>query len=143
MVKGDIMKIKIKDKNKFIKENKILLYNEITEVYEVIAIVIQKKQICYLVQEKNMITLYNEKHFEIIDDKIPDYWIFKYFKYKNLLKNQKYMFSIVLDTYIGPEEFITNSNFFFDIYENPEKANQFLYDTLKKHGKEWKTPPQN
>ena len=58
------------------------------------------------------------------------------------LKNEKYKFSIIIDAYIGPKELIDDTNFFFDIVEEPSAAIQALYNCLKTYGVEWKTPPQ-
>lgn len=137
------MLVKIKYKDSFIKGNGPILHDEITKTCEVLAIVSQKQRIYYLIYIEGITHLLEEKYFEVIDAKIPDYWIFKYFKYNNVLKNNKYIFNIILDMYIGPKELINDKNFFFDVVENTDDTNQFLYDTLKKYGKEWKTPPQN
>lgn len=128
------MEIKVKNKN-------IRMFDK--EIYEVIAIIMQKKKILYLVQEDGGIPyLYEAKFFDVIDDKIHDYWVFKHYKYNNVIKSKKHMFSIILDMYIGPKELIDNIDFFFDIIDEKENASYILYDTLKLYGKQWQTPPQ-
>ena len=136
------MEIKIKDVNSFAKNNGIIMYDKITEIYEVVAVLTQKKKVYYLIKYDGIPRLYESKFFDIISEKIPDYWIFKYFKYNNVIKNKKYMFDITVDMYMGPKELIDNDNFFFDIIDEPQEAIYILYDTLKKYGKEWRTPPQ-
>ena len=86
--------------------------------------------------------MFDEHFFEVTDDKIPDFWIFKYFKYNNLVKNQKHLVSLVIDMYIGPKELIEDSDFIFDVLLEPADASRTLYNTLLKYDKEWKTPYQ-
>ena len=102
----------------------------------------QKKKVYYLIEDCEIPHLYESKFFDIINEEIPSYWIFRYFKYNNVIKNKKYMFNFTLDLYMGPKELIDNTNFFFDVLDEPQDASYVLYDTLKKYGKEWRTPPQ-
>ena len=72
--------------------------------------------------------------FTVIDDSYPDYWMSKSWGKHNKIKNKHYDFYIMIESYLGPKEFIENPDFLFDIYENPDRAYQFFYDVLKKYG---------
>lgn len=134
------MRIRITNKSYFLKHNKFM-YSKFTNEFQVFAILNRKNKIEYLVLDDDVVSIYDSKHFEIIDDKIPDFWVFKKFQ-NNTIENKKYNFSFRLDTYVGPRELIENQDFLFDIYENLDDALSFLYITLKKYNSEWRTPPQ-
>lgn len=127
------MKIKRKDKKYFKKMH----YPE-KDIYEVLAIIIDKKETNYVIQEDNNVAyIVNSKGFDIIDEKIPDYWI-----YKSKLKIKKDYFKMKIKLYLGPKELIYDTDFFFNYYVDNDEADYDLYHTLAKYGKENKTPPQ-
>lgn len=126
------MLIKIKDEKQFVKKNGFILYDKFPEFYEVLAIIANKKEVKYLVQDNGIPVLYNAEYFEIVDDTVPSYWIFRRFKYNNIIKNKKYMFDIGIDMYIGPSDYINDPDFLFEVFENPEEAGLILYEVQKK-----------
>lgn len=127
------MKIKRKDK-KYLKK---MHYPE-KDIYEVLAIIIDKRETNYVIQEDNNVAyIVNSKGFDIIDEKIPDYWI-----YKSKLKIKKDYFKMKIKLYLGPKELIYDTDFFFNYYVDNDGADYDLYHTLAKYGKENKTPPQ-
>lgn len=136
------MLIRVKDKKLFIKKNGFILYDEVPDFYEVLAIIAKKKEIKYLVQENGIPTMYTAKYFEILDDVIPNYWIFQYFKYNNIIKNKKYMFDIGIDMYIGPKDYINDPDFLFNVFEDPKVAGVTLYEVQKKYGNIFHTRQQ-
>lgn len=116
--------------------------------YEVYAIILEKRIFKYLLRIDGDIGFYDSNLFEVIDDSIPEFWIFKKYKYNNKIQNNRakylyeYMFSIIVDAYFGPKEFIEPNDFLFDVYVSNELSEITLYNTLVKYGRQWRTPPQ-
>lgn len=127
------MIIKRKQKEKFKK-----MYYPEKETYEVLAIIMEKKNISYLVQEDNNFAyIVDSKYFDIIDEILPDYWIIK----NNFMIKKDY-FKKKFKTYLGPKELIYDTDFFFNYYIGNDEADYELYHTLAKYGKEHKSPKQ-
>ncbi len=116
--------------------------------YEVYAMIIEKKVFKYLLRIDGDINFYDSSQFEVIDDSIPEFWIFKKYKYNNKIQNNRakysyeYMFSIIVDAYFGPRELIEPNDFLFDVYVSNKLSETTLYNTLVKYGRQWRTPPQ-
>lgn len=127
------MIIKRKDKAKFKKK-----YYPQKETYEVLAIIIEMKNISYLIQEDNNFGyIVDSKCFDVIDESLPNYWIIK----NNFVIRKDY-FKMKIKTYLGPKELIYDTDFFFNYYADNDEADYDLYHTLAKYGKEHRTPPQ-
>ena len=103
-------------------------------IFEVYSIGKFKRDKCYLLKiGKGHLDWYRTELFQIIDDSIPYYWINEKPGLFSTLKNNKYDFSIALKEYWGPEEFINNKNFLFDIFEDFEEADNFADEVIKKY----------
>lgn len=127
------MKIKIKDIDLFIKGNGIIMFNNIQQYFDVLAIIQHKKKIKFLVKEEyGFPRLYDSIYFDIIDSKINSDWIYRFFGYNNKLKNKKYMFDFYIDTYIGIKDFIEDPDFLFNVIDDPREAELFCYNVIKK-----------
>ncbi|MEQ8156866.1 MAG: hypothetical protein ABRQ25_18650 [Clostridiaceae bacterium] len=128
------MKVLCNDRDKLEKTHAyfgVELGNNIFEVYSIGEF---KGEKCYLLKiGKGHLDWYKTELFKIIDDSIPYYWINKKFGLFSTLKNKKYDFSIKLKEYWGPEEFIIDKDFLFDIFEDFEKADKFAYEVIKKY----------
>lgn len=116
-----------------------------TEIFDVIAIISGKKKVWYLVQDNpigGMLDLIPSEYFTVVDENIPNNWIFRYYKYNHKVSNKKYICLLIIDMYIGPQELIDDVDFLFEVLDRHDIAIQKYYDYLKKYGKEWRTPPQ-
>jgi len=128
------MKVSCIDKNKLEKTHAHFGVELGDNIFEVYSIGRFKTEKCYLLKiGRGHLDWYRIELFHIIDNSIPCYWINKKFGLFSTLKNKKYDFSIVLKEYWGPEEFINNENFLFDIFEDFEKADNFAYEVIKKY----------
>lgn len=125
------MKIKVINKQRLEKEHN---YYEPEYEFEVYAIAKFGRENYFLVNIYNGLFWWKGKLFKIIDNSTSEDWVNVKFKYFNRIKNLNYNFSIPLNNYIGPKEFLENKDFLFDIYENPSYAYEFFYDFLKKDG---------
>ncbi len=116
------------------------------KTYDVIAIVKDKKRYCYLLQYDPIggyLELIDSEFFTVIDEHIPEHWIFRVHNRKDKKARKKiFNLDIIFDLYLGPQELIERVGFFYDVLEYNLEAVQTYYDYLKKYGKEWRTPPQ-
>lgn len=130
------MRVKVSciDRDKFEKTEAYFGVELGDNIFEVFSIARFKNKKNYLLKiGKGYLDWYRAELFEIKDNLIPDFWIYKKFCWFYTIKNKKYNFSIVLKEFWGPEDFINDDNFLFDIYEEPEKANNFAYKVIKKY----------
>lgn len=125
-------------------KNKISgIFHETDKTHEVIAVIMIKKEVFYLMQDDDKwICLINSDNCDVVDDKICDFWVFRRFKYNNVIKNKKYNFKLIVDMYLGPEELIDNEDFLFDVMNDSEEAEYTLYNCLIAHGYDLHTSPQ-
>ncbi|KPU42964.1 hypothetical protein OXPF_37330 [Oxobacter pfennigii] len=101
---------------------------------EVFAIAKFSKTIKYLlIIENSWPEWVDSRYFKVLDESVPIYWISNKYNFFFKLKNNKYDFSIPIRSYMGPPEFIENSEFLFDIYDNPSKAHEFSIKVIEKH----------
>lgn len=109
--------------------------------FEVLAIIKHSKITKYLFLIEKSVLHTNEsvpywfdsQYFEVLDENMPKNWVENKYKRFFELKNNKYDFSIPIQTYIGPPEFIEDNDFLFDIYDNPSKANEFITKFVEKY----------
>ena len=101
-------------------------------IFEVVSIARFKNKKYYLLKfDNDNLRWFLSSLFEVKDDSIPQFWIYKKFSWFSDIKNKKYDFSLALKEFWGPDEFISNEDFLFDIYEEPEKAYDFAYKVIK------------
>lgn len=102
--------------------------------FEVFSIARFKNEKNYLLRFPNdNLRWFNSALFKVKDESIPHFWIHKKFGLFSTLKNKKYNFSIALKEYWGPEDFVSNEDFLFDVHEEPERANKFASEIIKKY----------
>ena len=102
--------------------------------YEVLAIIQSRKRKMYLVEDDPSLYWWDADLFEVIDESIPEDWISVCYKGRfHRLKNANYDFSIPINSYQGPKEFLDNLDFFFDITEEPYEAYWFYCCHLKRN----------
>ncbi len=136
------MIVKYKEAKKHFHVNPFRDFKMESIEYEVYAVILEKRNFKYLLRIDGDIGFYNSDSFEIVDDSIPDFWIFKKYKYNNKIENHRakylyeYMFSIILDAYFGPKELIEPNDFLFDVFVSNELSERTLYNTLAKYGKQ-------
>lgn len=107
------------------------LGNNIFEVFSIVSFKNKKEYLLMLPNDR--LRWFSSESFKVIDDSIPNFWIYKKFGLFSKLKNRKYDFHIVLREYWGPEDFLKNEDFLFDIHEYPERANNFANEIIKKY----------
>ena len=90
--------------------------------FSVIAVSEQRKIRKYLVEHDNRIEWWDADLFVVIDHTIPNDWVEATYRKHYKLKNPKYAFNISINYYLGPQSFLDNRDFLFDIYENPHSA---------------------
>lgn len=128
------MKVSCIDREKLEKTHAYFGVQLEDNIFEVYSIGRFKNEKCYLLKiGKGHLDWYNTELFHILDDTIPYYWIYKKFGLFSSLKNKKYDFSIKLKEYWGPEEYISNLNFLFDIFDDFEQADHFAHEVIKKY----------
>lgn len=129
------MKVSCIDKNKFEKKEGYYGVNFDKNIFEVILIVIVKGEISYLMNigEQFYPMIHNAELFNIEDNSLPSYWTYRYYGYKNKLKNKEYDFDIFVDALIGPKELVENDSFMFEIYENPRHMAEEIYRIIQKY----------
>lgn len=129
------MKVSCIDRDKLEKTHAYFGVELGQNIFEVYSIGKFKREKSYLLKiGRGHLDWYSIDLFQIKDEIIPDYWIYKKFSWFSNLKNNKYDFSISLKEYWGPEEFIKNEDFLFDIFEDFEKADKFAFEVVKKYG---------
>ena len=127
------MKIKVIDASKLEKRHACWGYSIVpTTTYEVLAIkqVHRKRQ--YLVEDDMRLIWWDADLFNVVEEIIPKEWIKLQYKRFHRPRNKKYNFKLAMDCFWGPNEFLENEDFLFDIYENPHTAYAF-YKGLHKH----------
>lgn len=103
-------------------------------IFEVFSIANFKMEKNYLLRFPNdNFRWFSSSLFKVINDSIPHFWVHKKFSLFSVLKNKKYDFSILLGEYWGPEEFLNNEDFLFDIHEEPERADNFANEIIRKY----------
>lgn len=128
------MKVSCIDRDKLEKTHAYFGVELGDNIFEVFSIARFKNEKYYLLRFPNdNLRWFSSELFKIEDDSIPHFWIHKKFGLFSVLKNKKYDFSIVLKEYWGPEDFINNEDFLFDIHEESERANSFANEIIKKY----------
>lgn len=79
----------------------------------------------YLVEDNMRLNWWDADLFNVIEKTIPNTWIKVQYKFFYKMRNKNYDFSIYIDYFCGPREFLDNKDFLFDIYENPKVAYSF------------------
>ena len=95
------------------------------DLFPVIAISEQKRKRRYLVEYNNRIDWWDADLFTVVDSDIPNEWIEVVHRRHYKIKNPNYSFLIFINYYLGPQRFLDNQDFLFDIYENPTNAYNF------------------
>lgn len=128
------LKVSCMDRDKLEKTSAYFDVEIGDNLFEVYCIATHKNHKEYLLRSSDETLMWFESaKFEVIDNSIPPYWIYRKYGYFSNLRNKKYDFDIRLNEYWGPEEFLNNEDFFFDIYEDREKANSYLKEIMKKY----------
>lgn len=99
-------------------------------LYEVLAIKKYNKHTQYLVEDNMRLNWWDADLFNVIEETIPNTWIEVRYKHFYKMRNKNYDFSIHINYFCGPSEFLENKNFLFDIYENPKAA--YIFYTKEK-----------
>lgn len=102
------------------------------ETYQVLAIRIRRRKKQYLVADDLQLKWWDSDLFEVIVQAIPKDWITVQYARFHKFKNKNYDFDISTTYYQGPQEFLDNEDFLFDIYENPTQAYNYYYQYLQK-----------
>lgn len=129
------MKISCLDKKKLEKKEGISGLDLKNNIFNVVTIVVMKGKIYYLLSigEQFWVRLYSADLFEVVDNSLPSYWKYRYYGFKNKLKNKEYDFDLYVDAIIGPKELVENDKFVFEIYENPRLISEEIYKIIKKY----------
>lgn len=128
------MKVSCIDRYKFEKTHAYFGVELEKNLFEVFSIARFKDNKYYMLKfPDDNFRWFNAELFEVRDVAIPNYWIYKKYRFFSVLKNKKYDFRIPLKEFWGPGEFISNEDFLFDIYENEDRANNFVYEVIKKY----------
>lgn len=128
------MTIKVIDAYKLMKRHAIWGHPKSFQApYQVLAIRTRRRIRQYLVEDNQMITWWDMDLFEVIDEAVPENWVVIQYKRFHKFKNRKYDFKISTNYYQGPKEFLENEDFFFDIYEHPRIAYEFIYQYMKRN----------
>lgn len=105
--------------------------NLFPQYYTVLAIMQFRRRKQYLIDFDGRLFWWNANLFKIVDESFPENWIIVQYKKCHKYKNKKYDFDIPISFYQGPNVFLDNQDFFFDIIENPREAYEFYYDCIK------------
>ncbi|MDD2376323.1 MAG: hypothetical protein PHD15_02335 [Clostridia bacterium] len=129
------MKISCIDKKEFEKKEGYSGVDLCNNLFDVILIVIIKGEISYLVNigEQFGPMIHRAELFNVVDNSLPSYWAYRYYGFKNKLKNREYNFDVFIDAIIGPKELVENDKFMFDIYENPRDLSEKIYRIMQKY----------
>ncbi len=129
------MKLCITDIKLYLKENLPFFDEDSYRIeYSVHAIVIFKKEKNYLVYGEHDFKWLSEKYVKILDSRTPLLWEEKVFKKSLHLKSEYYPEYIMkINYFFGPIEFLNNREFFYDIYEDWDKAYNFFMDVKNKN----------
>jgi len=120
------MQIKVIDARELERRHSYWGYSALpVATYEVLAIKQHRRRTQYLVEDDLRLTWWDADLFNVIETWIPDEWIEIRYSSFHKLQNKKYNFSIAINYYIGPKNFIENEDFLFDIYENPRTAYEY------------------
>lgn len=131
------MIVRIKDLNKLMNRhatwgNESLFCSQ----YTVLAIRKRRRKTQYLIENDKRLCWWDIDLFDAIDESIPVNWLTVQYKRFHKFKNRNYDFDISTSFYQGPEEFLQNENFFFDIIENPGDAYEFYCKVMKTNDRE-------
>lgn len=120
------MKIKVIDVYELEKRHACWGYSTLPiNTYEVLAIKQAHRKIQYLVEDDMRLTWWDADLFNIVEETIPKEWVKIKYKCFHSLQNKKYNFKIVMNCFWGPNTFLENEDFLFDIFENPHTAYVF------------------
>ncbi len=100
--------------------------------YTVLAIRKRRNKKQYLVENAKRLCWWDVDLFEVVDESIPANWVKINYGRCHKFKNKKYDFDISTSFYQGPMCFLSNEDFFFDIYENAKDAYEFYLKEKKK-----------
>lgn len=120
------MQIKVNDVNELEKRHACWGYSASSVItYEVLAIKQVHKKTQYLIEDDMRLNWWDADLFSVVDKTIPEEWIKLQYKCFHSFRNKKYNFRIAVNCFWGPNRFLENEDFLFDIYENPRKAYAF------------------
>ena len=92
--------------------------------YTVLAIRIRRKKKQYLIEDDYLLTWWDSDLFQVIEPTVSKEWMTVQYKRFHKFRNKKYDFSISTSYYQGPQAFLDDEDFMFDIIENPMQAHR-------------------